>query len=37
MRTLYAADDSNHLSYGYGLAVEPDGKDAFFHNEKNDG
>lgn len=37
MRTPFATDERNHLSYGYGLAVDPDGKDAFFHNGKNDG
>jgi len=37
MRSPYVTDDRNRLSYGYGLAVDPDGKDAFFHSGKNDG
>ena len=37
MRTPYVTDDRSKLSYGYGLAVDPDGKDAFFHSGKNDG
>jgi CubicO group peptidase (beta-lactamase class C family) len=37
MRTPYATNDGSHIVYGYGLAVDPDGKDAFFHNGKNDG
>ncbi len=37
MRTPHTTDDRTNISYGYGLAVDPDGKDSFFHNGKNDG
>lgn len=37
MRTGYVIDDRNNLSYGYGLAVDPNGKNSFFHSGKNDG
>ena len=37
MRKPHAANEVTKTVYGYGLAVDPDGKDSFFHNGKNDG